>query len=203
MPQTREVFLSLIRFCLSLLKGRMWMLPSYMRRPFIMQPKQKTLTWLSYLWSLGATCTRGITWTKNLSNTPVWDLRLISALSSMRVSVFIQNVHPVTVGIDYLRTQIKFNFCFCSLLRNPPQSAADQQSGCKRGSRYKSTWGCYQAGLAQPHHKFPFLHATSSYWTLINYWKLKDELNCLFPERQLPRCDVIAIQTIKQPMNWL
>ncbi len=30
---------------------------------------------------------------------------------------------------------------------------------------------------------------------------IEEELNCLFPEHQLPCCDVIAIQIGKQPMN--
>ncbi len=32
---------------------------------------------------------------------------------------------------------------------------------------------------------------------------IKDELKCLFPERELPCCDVFAIQTITQPMHGL
>lgn len=71
----------------SFLKGPMWMLPSYMKLPFTMQPKQRMSTWLSYLWSLGEMCMPGITSTKNPSTIPVMDLLLIFALSSMRVSI--------------------------------------------------------------------------------------------------------------------
>ncbi len=34
-----------------------------------------------------------------------------------------------------------------------------------------------------------------------SFFLLKDELNCLFPEHHLLCCDVVAVQTVKQPMN--
>lgn len=65
--------------------------------------------------------------------------------------------------IDHLRTQIKCHLCRFLFLRYPAQSTADQQSGSERGSRHKSMSSCFQAGLAQSHHMFSFLHTTTSY----------------------------------------
>lgn len=66
-----------------------------------------------------------------------------------------------------LRPQIKHHLCCFLFFRYPPQSTADQQSGSERDSRQKSVWSCFQAGFAQSHYKFSFLHTTSSNWSLI------------------------------------
>lgn len=55
------------------------------------------------------------------------------------------------------------NYDVCSSLpRNSPQSAADQQIGCERGSWQRSMQSCFQLGFAQSYYRFSFLHATSS-----------------------------------------
>lgn len=147
----------------------MWMLPSYMRRPFIMQPKPRVLAWLIYLLSLGGTCTPEITWTKKPSSTPVWDPLLISAWSSTRVSL----LFSLSILSLYRWSHLRF-FLF---RRYPSESTADQQSGCERVSRQKSPGSCFQTELAQSHYTVSVIHATSRYWNWIT--REKPEMHLL------------------------
>lgn len=93
--------------------------------------------------------------------------------------------------IHHLGAQIKCHLCSV-FLRYPPQSTAVQQTGTQEGSWRKITWSFFQAGFAQPHHMFSFLHATSSYWNLITYDEIRPVRFAgsavLFPESHMTGC---------------